>query len=71
MYIKLGIIGHFHSMVDAFLDVFSPVENEFVDPILKHLRDRKEYMHLLSCHSTSKVKFYFYGLYVFVYIVLH
>jgi len=68
---KLGIIGHFHCMVEAFLDVFSPVESEFVDPILNHLRAHKEYMNLLSCHSTSKVKFYFYGLYVFVYIVLH
>ncbi|XP_024628280.1 FBD-associated F-box protein At4g10400 isoform X1 [Medicago truncatula] len=51
---ELGIIGHFHSMMEAFLDVFSPVESEFVDPILKHLRDHKEYMNLLSCHSTSK-----------------
>jgi len=57
--ITLGIVGNFHSMVEAFLDVFSPGEGEFVDPILEHIRDYEEETHLLSRHSTSKVKFFF------------
>ena len=77
---ELGIVGNFHSMVEAFLDVFSVAETEFVDPILNLIRDDRSEFHyglldddedlyLELCHSTSKVKFYFYGLYVFTCVV--
>jgi hypothetical protein len=60
-----GIIGIFHSMVEAFLDVFSLSESEFVDPILNRIRDdirdNTGDVRLILRHSTSKVKFYFYG----------
>jgi hypothetical protein len=76
--IRLGIIGNFHSMGEAFLDVFSLTESEFVDPILNLIRDddRTEFyknlpadcydVYLRLRHSTSKVMFYSYGLYVYL-----
>jgi hypothetical protein len=70
-YIQLGIIGNFDSMVEAFLDVFSPSESEYVDPVFDGLLVPDEHILLPLHHSTSKVKFYFYGLYVFVYVVLY
>ncbi|CAJ2656934.1 unnamed protein product [Trifolium pratense] len=41
-------------MVEAFLHVFPPCESEFIDPILKLLRDDLIEIYLLSRHSTSK-----------------
>jgi hypothetical protein len=57
--VTLGIIGNFNNMVEAFLDVFSPGEGEFFDPILKDIRDDQYEISLLSRHLTSKVKFLF------------
>jgi len=69
--INMGIVGNFHSMAEAFLDVFSPVKSEFVDPILKLIRNDNSELHckglkyeegdiyLLSHHSTSQVNFIF------------
>jgi hypothetical protein len=66
----LGIIGNFHSMLEAFLDVFSPGESEYVDPFLNDITILDiDNMLLRLRHSTSKVKFYFYGFYVFAYVV--
>jgi hypothetical protein len=66
----LGIIGNFHSMKEAFLDVFSPGESEYVDPFLNDLINlNDDNISLRLRHSTSKVKFYFYGFYVFAYVV--
>jgi hypothetical protein len=68
--VTMGIVGIFHSMVEAFLDVFFSSESEFVDPILNsirdYIRDDTGEVRLLLRHSTSKVMFYFYGLYVFI-----
>jgi translation elongation factor EF-4 len=72
---KLGIVGNFRNMVEAFLDVFFPAESEFVDPILNLIQDTRSEFHrsliinyedvyLQLHHSMSKVKFYFYGLHV-------
>jgi len=63
----LGIIGNLQSVEEAYFDVFSLRESEFVDPVLSHLRDYGD-LHLLMHHFTSKVKFYYYGLYVFIFI---
>ncbi|KEH20275.1 putative F-box domain, FBD domain, leucine-rich repeat domain, L domain-containing protein [Medicago truncatula] len=53
----MGIVGNFHSMVEAFLDVFSSRESEFVDPILNSLfQDNKNSeINILSRHLTSKL----------------
>jgi hypothetical protein len=68
----MGIIGNFHSMVEAFLDVFSSRESVFIDPKLNDYYVDDEYLlNVQLRHSTSKVKFYYYGLYVFVYVVLY
>jgi len=64
-------------MLEAFFDVFSLTESEFVDPILNLIRDDNSEFHrqllvneddvyLLSRHLTSKVNIYFYGLFVFM-----
>ncbi|WJX87978.1 hypothetical protein P8452_70108 [Trifolium repens] len=53
-YIQLGIIGNFDSMVEAFLDVFSPSESEYVDPVFDGLLVPDEHILLLLHHSTSK-----------------
>ncbi|WJX87647.1 hypothetical protein P8452_69815 [Trifolium repens] len=50
----LGIISYFQSMAEAFVHVLPPGESEFVDPILKELRNDIEDTYLLSRHSTSK-----------------
>lgn len=50
----LGIIGNLQSMEEAYLDVFSLRESEFVDPMLSLLRKRNHDLHLLLRHSTSK-----------------
>jgi hypothetical protein len=60
----LGIAGNFPTMAEAFLDVFSYCQSEFVDPILNHLQNDNKELYLLSRHSTSKVKIYFYALYI-------
>jgi len=76
-FIKLGIVGSFHSMLEAFLYVFSLHESEYFDPILYLFGDYKDdddsYIHLKMCHSTSKVEFYYYGSYVFnfIYAILY
>jgi len=67
----LGIIGNLQSVEEAYLDVFSLRESKFVDPMISLLRDRNHDLHLLLRHSTSKVKFCYYGLYVFIYVVLY
>jgi hypothetical protein len=69
--ITLGIIGNFHSMTKAFLDVFSPSVSEYVDPVFEDILDHDDHIMLQLRHSTSKVKFYFYGFYVFSYVVLY
>jgi hypothetical protein len=56
---SLGIVSYLQSMVEAFLHVFPPCESEFIDPILKDLRDYFHEITLCSRYSTSKVKFYF------------
>jgi len=77
---KLGIVGNFHNMVEAFLDVFFPAESEFVDHICNLIQDARSEFHrgllinhedvyLQLHHSMSKVKFYFYGLHVFKCVV--
>jgi hypothetical protein len=65
--ITLAVLDNLQSVVESYLDVFSPSENKFVDPILYNLRtrdiyeERETFMRLR--HSTSKVKFYcYYGL---------
>ncbi|WJX34829.1 hypothetical protein P8452_22902 [Trifolium repens] len=51
----LGIIGNFHSMMEAFLDVFSPGESEYVDPFLNDIIILDiDNMLLRLRHSTSK-----------------
>lgn len=50
----LGIIGNLQSMEEAYLDVFSLRESEFVDPMLSLLRKKNHDLHLLLRHSTSK-----------------
>lgn len=50
----LGIIGNLQSVEEAYLDVFSLRESEFVDPMLSLLRKRNHDLHLLLRHSTSK-----------------
>jgi len=67
----LGIIGNLQSVEEAYLDVFSLRESEFVDPMLSLLRKRNHDLHLLLRHSTSKVRYYYYSLYVFIYVVLY
>jgi hypothetical protein len=68
----LGIIGNVQSVVEAYLDVFSPRESKFVDPILNRFRMAFDSYYLLLRHSKSKVNLYYYdNLYVFVYIYLH
>jgi len=64
----LGIIGNVHSVVEAYLDVFLWRESDFVDPILNHFHYQvpSNEIYLLLRHSTEKVKFYYYDLYVFV-----
>ncbi|KEH19421.1 putative F-box domain, FBD domain, leucine-rich repeat domain, L domain-containing protein [Medicago truncatula] len=49
-----GIIGNLQSMEEAYLDFFSLCESEFIDPMLKYLRDLDGDLHLLLRHSTSK-----------------
>ena len=61
----LGIIGNVRSVVEAYLDIFSRHDSEFVDPLLNRLRFHG-YLYLLLRHSTEKVKFYYYDLYVSV-----
>jgi hypothetical protein len=68
---KLGIIGNLQTVEEAYLDVFSLRESELVDPILNLLRDQDHDIHLLLRHSTTKVKFHYYGLCVFIYVVLY
>ncbi|AET03049.2 putative F-box domain, FBD domain, leucine-rich repeat domain, L domain-containing protein [Medicago truncatula] len=60
-FIKLGIVGSFHSMLEAFLYVFSLHESECFDPILylfgdynDYKDDGGDYVHLKMCHSTLK-----------------
>jgi hypothetical protein len=60
----LGIIGNLQTVEEAYLDLFSLRESKFVDPMLKHLHDQKHDLHLLLRHSKTKVKFYYYDLYV-------
>jgi hypothetical protein len=68
----LGIIGNVQSVVEAYLDVFSPRESKFVDPILNRFRMAFNSYYLLLRHSKSKVNLYYYdNLYVFVYIYLY
>ncbi|KAL5063109.1 hypothetical protein RYX36_024846 [Vicia faba] len=50
----LGIIGNFQNVEEAYLDVFSLRETEFVDPILCLLHHQNADLHLLFRHSTSK-----------------
>ncbi|GAU39367.1 hypothetical protein TSUD_370250 [Trifolium subterraneum] len=58
----LGILDNLQSVVESYLDVFSPRESKFVDPILYLLRDEDIYgereIHMRLCRSTSKVKLY-------------
>jgi hypothetical protein len=68
---KLGIIGNLQTVEAAYLDIFSLRESELVDPILNLIRDQYHDIHLLLRHSTTKVKFHYYGLYVFIYVVLY
>jgi hypothetical protein len=68
-YINLGIVGNFHTMEEAFLNVFYRFESEFVDPVLDHLLVPHDAINLRLRHSTSKVRFYFYGFYVFIRVV--
>ncbi|WJX93737.1 hypothetical protein P8452_75227 [Trifolium repens] len=51
---SLGIVSYLQSMVEAFLHVFPPCESEFIDPILKDLRDYFHEITLCSRYSTSK-----------------
>ncbi|KAK2412039.1 FBD-associated F-box protein [Trifolium repens] len=51
---KLGIIGNLQTMEAAYLDIFSLLENELVDPILNLIRDQYHDIHLLLRHSTTK-----------------
>ncbi|GAU47089.1 hypothetical protein TSUD_369220 [Trifolium subterraneum] len=53
----LGIIGNLQTVGEAYLDIFSLRESEFVDPILNDLQDRKHDLHLLLRHSTSKYEY--------------
>ena len=66
----LGIIGNLQSVEEAYFDVFSLRESEFMDPVLSYLRDNGD-IQLHMRHFTSKVKFYYNGLYVFVYVLLY
>ncbi|MCH80474.1 F-box/FBD/LRR-repeat protein [Trifolium medium] len=50
----LGIIGNLQTVGEAYLDIFSLRESEFVDPMLNHLQNQKHDLHLLLRHSTSK-----------------
>ncbi|WJX87969.1 hypothetical protein P8452_70100 [Trifolium repens] len=50
----LGIIGNLQTVGESYLDIFSLRESEFVDPMLKNLRDQNRDLHLLLRHSTSK-----------------
>jgi hypothetical protein len=61
----LGIIGNLQTVGESYLDIFSLRESEFVDSMLKNLRDQNRDLHLLLRHSTSKVKFYYYSLLCF------
>ncbi|WJX27886.1 hypothetical protein P8452_16663 [Trifolium repens] len=47
-------LGNFDSMVEAFLDVFSPSESEYVDPVFDGLLVPDDDILLLLHHSTSK-----------------
>ncbi|KEH19827.1 putative F-box domain, FBD domain, leucine-rich repeat domain, L domain-containing protein [Medicago truncatula] len=49
----LGIIGNLQSVEEAYFDVFSLRGREFMDPVLRHLRDNGD-IHLLMRHFTSK-----------------
>ncbi|GAU39378.1 hypothetical protein TSUD_370360 [Trifolium subterraneum] len=52
----MGIIGNFHSMVEAFLDVFSSRESVFIDPKLNDYYIDDEYLlNVQLRHTTSKV----------------
>ncbi|KAK2408255.1 hypothetical protein QL285_043779 [Trifolium repens] len=51
---SLGIVSYLQSMVEAFLHVFPPCESEFINPILKDLRDYFHEITLCSHYSTSK-----------------
>ncbi|KAK2408261.1 FBD-associated F-box protein [Trifolium repens] len=52
--ITLGIIGNFHSMTEAFLDVFSPSVSEYVDPVFEDILNPYDDIMLQLRHSTSK-----------------
>ncbi|MCH84094.1 F-box/RNI/FBD-like domain protein [Trifolium medium] len=53
--VQLGIIGNFDSMVEAFLDVFSSGESEYVDPVFDGLLVEPYCnISLQLRHSTSK-----------------
>jgi hypothetical protein len=56
----LGIIGNLRSVEEAYLDIFSLRESEFVDPLLIYLQDLNRDLHLLLRHSKFKVMFYYY-----------
>ncbi|GAU49195.1 hypothetical protein TSUD_371870 [Trifolium subterraneum] len=51
----LGIIGNLRSVEEAYLDLFSLRESEFVDPLLTYLQDLDYDLHLLLRHSKFKV----------------
>ncbi|MCH82528.1 F-box/RNI/FBD-like domain protein, partial [Trifolium medium] len=50
----LGIIGNLQSVEEAYLDLFSLRESQFVDPWLNYLRDLNHDLHLLLRHSKFK-----------------
>ncbi|CAL5196960.1 unnamed protein product [Lathyrus oleraceus] len=50
----LGIIGNLQNVEEAYLDVFSLRQSDFVDPILCLLHHQNGDLHLLLRHSTSK-----------------
>ncbi|KAK2408509.1 FBD-associated F-box protein [Trifolium repens] len=50
----LGIIGNLRSVEEAYLDIFSLRESEFVDPLLIYLQDLNRDLHLLLRHSKFK-----------------
>ncbi|WJX88163.1 hypothetical protein P8452_70278 [Trifolium repens] len=50
----LGIIGNLRSMEEAYLDLFSLRDSEFVDPLLNYLQDLNGDFHLFLRHSKFK-----------------